>query len=60
MHPGKRHAAQNRQSTLQLAAAAAAAELVTAIIAWHKMEGQKFNKTAVETLFNAFMSRIAR
>jgi hypothetical protein len=54
---------QRRTNTLQLAAAAAAAaaaELVTAIMAWHKMEGQKFNKTAVEEIFNAFMSRIAR
>jgi hypothetical protein len=41
------------------AAAAAAAELVTGIMAWHKMEGQKFNKTAVQTIFNAFMAKIA-
>jgi hypothetical protein len=29
-------------------------------MAWHKRERQAFNKTAVKTLFDAFMSKIAR
>jgi hypothetical protein len=32
--------------------------MVAAIIAWHKMEGQKFNKTAIAELFNKFMDNV--
>lgn len=36
------------------------AELVSAIIAWFKLEQKPVNKADIKTLFDAFMDRIAR
>jgi hypothetical protein len=36
------------------------AELVSAIMAWFKLEGKPVNKADIKTLFDAFMDKIAR
>uniref|UniRef100_A0A383VS50 Uncharacterized protein n=1 Tax=Tetradesmus obliquus TaxID=3088 RepID=A0A383VS50_TETOB len=36
------------------------AELVSGIMAWHKMEGKPFSKEQAKTMFDAFITKIAR